>query len=42
MSQGYALVEFTEYDEANSAIKGMNGKDLLGQNIQVDWAFVKK
>jgi len=40
--QGYALVEFEEYDDALSAIKGLDGQPLLDQVIQVDWAFVKK
>jgi RNA-binding protein 8A len=40
--QGYALVEFGEYDDALSAIKGLNGQQLLEQVINVDWAFVKK
>ncbi|KAJ1423364.1 hypothetical protein B484DRAFT_451913 [Ochromonadaceae sp. CCMP2298] len=40
--KGYALVEFGEYDDALSAIKGLNGQQLLEQVINVDWAFVKK
>ncbi|RYY75808.1 hypothetical protein EON63_19240 [archaeon] len=40
--QGYALVEYEHYDEALSAIKGMNNQDLLGQRIGVAWAFAKK
>jgi len=39
--QGYALVEYENYKDALSAIKSMNGKQLLEQTIQVDWAFVK-
>lgn len=40
--KGYALVEFEHYNDALSAIKGLNGKPLLGQNINVSWAFSKK
>jgi hypothetical protein len=29
------------YEEASDAIQGMNGKELLGQVIAVDWAYVK-
>jgi RNA-binding protein 8A len=39
--KGYALLEFKELDDAKSVIKEMNNKELLGQRIQVDWAFVK-
>lgn len=42
VTQGYALVEFEEHKDALAAIKGLNGKQLLGQTIQVDWAFTKK
>ena len=40
--KGYALVEFEKKDEAKDAIKNMNGKDLLGQPVSVDWAFTNK
>ena len=39
--KGYALVEFEQYDEAANAIRGMNGKKILGQDIRCDWAFMK-
>ena len=39
--KGYALVEYEEYEQASEAIKEMNGKELLGKTIQVDWAFLK-
>ena len=40
--KGYALVEFESKEEAKDAIKKMNGKDLLGQAVSVDWAFCNK
>ena len=39
--QGYCLVEYETFKEANTAIQNLNGTDLLGQRLNVDWAFVK-
>mmetsp|Transcript_46 Transcript_46/g.130 ORF Transcript_46/g.130 Transcript_46/m.130 type:complete len:238 (+) Transcript_46:237-950(+) len=39
--KGYALIEFEEFKEAEQAIKSINGEELLGQSVGVDWAFVK-
>jgi RNA-binding protein 8A len=39
--KGYALIEYAKLDEAKAAIKGMNGKHLLGQAVTVDFAFTK-
>lgn len=37
--KGYALVEFESRKEAQDAIKGMDGQELLTQVVQVTWAF---
>lgn len=37
--KGYALVEYAARAEAQAAIDGMDGQDLLTQNVSVTWAF---
>lgn len=39
--KGYALVEYAEKEEAEEAIKRMDGRQLLGQVVRVQWAFVE-
>ena len=41
LAKGYALVEFTERNEAQDAINTLHGKPLLGKKIGVHWAFCK-
>jgi RNA recognition motif-containing protein len=39
LMQGYALIEYESFDEAQAAIKAMDGTELVTQIINVDWAF---
>ena len=39
--KGYILIEYPTLDEANAAIKGANGEELLEQKVTVDFAFVR-
>ncbi|OSS52166.1 hypothetical protein B5807_02477 [Epicoccum nigrum] len=39
--KGYILIEYSTLDEANAAIKGANGEELLEQKVTVDFAFVR-
>ncbi len=40
--KGYALIEYQNKKEASDAIRQMNDKELLGQKVNVDWAFITK
>ncbi|KAF3441984.1 hypothetical protein FNV43_RR15900 [Rhamnella rubrinervis] len=37
--KGYALIEYDNFGEAQTAISAMNGMGLFGQIISVDWVF---
>eukprot|EP00933_Yihiella_yeosuensis_P075971 TRINITY_DN8554_c1_g4_i1.p1 TRINITY_DN8554_c1_g4~~TRINITY_DN8554_c1_g4_i1.p1 ORF type:complete len:148 (-),score=42.13 TRINITY_DN8554_c1_g4_i1:108-551(-) len=39
--KGYAFIEYESKQEAESAIKGMDGQALLDQKLAVSWAFGK-
>eukprot|EP00466_Bigelowiella_natans_P001097 jgi/Bigna1/88481/estExt_fgenesh1_pg.C_320146 len=37
--KGYSLIEYEKYEEAESAVKALNGTELLEREIQVEFAF---
>mmetsp|Transcript_2546 Transcript_2546/g.3751 ORF Transcript_2546/g.3751 Transcript_2546/m.3751 type:complete len:142 (+) Transcript_2546:99-524(+) len=40
-AKGYAFVEYETFTEAQDTINGLHGKQVLGKQVGVDWAFVK-
>jgi len=40
--KGYALVEYENFKEAQAAKTALDGSDLLGSTINVEWSFMKK
>ncbi|KAL6638105.1 hypothetical protein ACP70R_025677 [Stipagrostis hirtigluma subsp. patula] len=38
-AKGYALIEYESFEEAQTAIRAMNGTQLLTKTVYVDWAF---
>ena len=41
-AKGYALIEYEKFEEAEKAIKGMNGNEIYEKTVKVDWAFMQK
>merc|ERR1712217_643820 len=39
--KGYAFIEYETKQEAQAAIKAMDGQVLLDQKLKVNWAFAK-
>ena len=39
--QGYAFVEYENYEDAKNAIDKLEGSSILGQTIHANWAFIK-
>ena len=40
--RGYALIEFSEFRDAQAAVKEENGSEMHGMTLKVDMAFRSK
>ncbi len=40
-AKGYAMVEFEEQEHAMLALEKLNGASICGNEIRIDWAFVR-
>lgn len=38
-AKGYAFIEYETLEAAKSSLKEMNGKEIAGKEIKMDWAF---
>lgn len=38
-TKGYSFIEYAKFEEAEEAIKKMNGNKINEQALKVDWAF---
>jgi RNA-binding protein 8A len=41
-AKGYALIEYAGFEEAQAAIREMQGEELYDRKLTVDWAFQEK
>merc|ERR1712224_197295 len=39
--KGYVLIEYKDKNHAELARNDMNGKEILGKKVNVDWAFLQ-
>ena len=39
-AKGYALIQYEQFEEAESAIKHMNDAEIYEKKISVNWAFL--
>ena len=41
-AKGYAFIEYQSKDNGRKAIDKMNGEEVAGQKVKIDWAFKKE